>query len=128
MVKIRSGAKIFDDPKFWDDFLKVDPNAKNMDTKKWSMFVDWEEFFGRGRATGEFAKGPLDAVEEIQRSRSSGLFNNMSLGFPIDIEGDKEASSSHRPNMTSGETKNATGAAAFPRISQNENADAFEPE
>ncbi|KAH0746377.1 hypothetical protein KY285_008034 [Solanum tuberosum] len=66
------------------------------------MFVDWEEFFGRDRATGEFAKGLLDAVEEIQRSRSSGLFNNMSLGFPIDIEGDEEVGSSHRPNMNSG--------------------------
>ncbi|KAH0746210.1 hypothetical protein KY285_007867 [Solanum tuberosum] len=52
----------------------------------------------------------------------------MSLGFPIDIEGDEEAGSSHRPNMTSGEYENATGAAAFPRASQNENADAFEPE
>ncbi|KAK4711596.1 hypothetical protein R3W88_006109 [Solanum pinnatisectum] len=75
-----------------------------MDTKKWPMFVDWVEIFGRDRATGEFAEGPLDAVEEIQRSRSSGLFNNMSLGFPIDLDGDEEATS------------------------QNENADPFEPE
>ncbi|KAG5576636.1 hypothetical protein H5410_056770 [Solanum commersonii] len=48
--------------------MRVDPNAKNMDTKKWPMLMDWEEFFWRDRATGEFAKGPLDAVEEIQRS------------------------------------------------------------
>uniref|UniRef100_M1CJN2 RNase H family protein n=1 Tax=Solanum tuberosum TaxID=4113 RepID=M1CJN2_SOLTU len=37
----------------------------------------------------------------------------MSLGFPIDIEGDEEAGSSHRPNMSSGETENATGAVHF---------------
>ncbi|KAG5576637.1 hypothetical protein H5410_056771 [Solanum commersonii] len=52
----------------------------------------------------------------------------MSLGVPIDIEGYEEVGSSHKPNMTSGETENATGAAAFPSASQNENANAFEPE
>ncbi|KAH0709753.1 hypothetical protein KY290_011160 [Solanum tuberosum] len=59
MLKSRSGLGfqysdgtiIVDDPKFWDDFLKVDPNAKNMDIKKWPMFADWEEIFGRDRAT-----------------------------------------------------------------------------
>ncbi|KAG5573853.1 hypothetical protein H5410_063619 [Solanum commersonii] len=33
------------------DFNIVDPNAKNMDTKKWPMFANWEEIFGRDRAT-----------------------------------------------------------------------------
>ncbi|KAK6775897.1 hypothetical protein RDI58_026898 [Solanum bulbocastanum] len=99
-----------------------------MDTKKWPMLVDWEEIFGNDRATEEFAKGSLDAVEEIQRSQSLGLFNNMSLGFPIDLDGYEKAGSSHRPNMTSGETENVTVAAAFPGASQNENVDAFEPE
>ncbi|KAH0776355.1 hypothetical protein KY290_007766 [Solanum tuberosum] len=122
------GAIIVNDPKFWDDFLKVDPNAKSMDTKKWSMFVDWEEIFGRDRAIGEFAEGPLDVVEEIQSSQSSRLFSNMSLGFPIDLDGDEEACSSHRPNMTIGEVKNSIRATAFPGASQNENIDAFEPE
>ena len=47
------------------------------------MFVDWEEIFGKDRAIGEFAEGPLDAIEEIQMSQSSILFNDMSLGFPL---------------------------------------------
>ncbi|KAH0776638.1 hypothetical protein KY290_008049 [Solanum tuberosum] len=87
----------------------VDSNAKNMDTKKWPIFVDWEEIFGRDRATGDFAEGPLDVVEEIQRSQSSGLINNMRLGFLIDLDGDEEAGTSQRPNMTTGEAENATG-------------------
>ncbi|KAK6803852.1 hypothetical protein RDI58_001636 [Solanum bulbocastanum] len=111
MLKSRSGlgfqysdgAIIVDDPKFWDDFLKVDPSAKKMNKKKWPMFVDWEEIFGKDRATGEFAEGPLDAVEEIQRSQSSVPFNDMSLEFPIDLDGDEEAGSSHRPNVATGE-------------------------
>ncbi|KAK6794491.1 hypothetical protein RDI58_007944 [Solanum bulbocastanum] len=89
---------------------------------------DWEEIFGKDRATGEFAEGPLDAVKEIQRSQSSVLFNNVSLGFPIDLDGDEEAGSSHRPNVATGEAGNATGATTFPEASQNENAGAFEPE
>uniref|UniRef100_M1BAB8 RNase H family protein n=1 Tax=Solanum tuberosum TaxID=4113 RepID=M1BAB8_SOLTU len=48
--------------------------------------------------------------------------------FPIDLDGDEEAGSSHRPNMTTGEAENATGATAFPEASQNENAGSFEPE
>uniref|UniRef100_A0A3Q7ICG3 Myb/SANT-like domain-containing protein n=1 Tax=Solanum lycopersicum TaxID=4081 RepID=A0A3Q7ICG3_SOLLC len=136
MLKSRSGLGfqysdgpiIVDDPKFWDDFLKVDPNAKNMNTKKWPMFVDWEKIFGKDRATGEFAEGPLDAVEDIQRSQSSVMFNDMSLGYPIDLDGDEEAGSSHRPNVTKGEAGNSTGATTFPEASQNESAEAFEPE
>ncbi|KAH0688801.1 hypothetical protein KY289_016159 [Solanum tuberosum] len=121
------GAIIIDDPKFWDDFLKVDPNAKIMNTKKWPMFVDWEEIFGKDRATVEFAESPLDVVKEIQRSQSSVLFNDMSLGYPIDLDGNEETDSSHRPNVTTGEAGNATGAITFPEASQNENAGAFEP-
>ena len=92
------------------------------------MFVDWEKIFGKDRATGEFAEGPLDAVEDIQRSQSSVMFNDMSLGFPIDLDGDEEAGSSHRPNVTKGEAGNSTGATTFPEASQNESAEAFEPE
>ncbi|KAH0699039.1 hypothetical protein KY284_013254 [Solanum tuberosum] len=64
MLKSRSGlgfqyndgAIIVDDPKFWDDFLRVDLNAKNMNTKKWPMFVDWEEIFARIEQHGSLQK------------------------------------------------------------------------
>ncbi|KAK6780305.1 hypothetical protein RDI58_022489 [Solanum bulbocastanum] len=148
MLKSRSGlefqysdgAIIVDDPKFLDDFLKICTSSLVSEfveyvscglsttiTRK-PMFVDWEEIFGKDRATREFVEGPLDAVEEIQRSQSSVLFNDMSLGFPIDLDGDEEDGSSHRPNVATGEAGNATGATTFPEASQNESAGAFEPE
>ncbi|KAK6796261.1 hypothetical protein RDI58_003962 [Solanum bulbocastanum] len=64
---------IIDDPKEWDKFLKDEPGASNMNTKKWPLFADWKEIFGNDRATGEHAEGPLDAVEDILKSRISGL-------------------------------------------------------
>lgn len=38
----------------------------------------------------------------------------MILIFLIDLDGDEEINSSHRPNKTTGEAENATGAIAFP--------------
>ncbi|KAM3303585.1 hypothetical protein P3S67_014615 [Capsicum chacoense] len=122
------GAIIVDDPKFWDDFLKIDPNAKNMNTKKWPMFEDWEEIFGKDRATGEFAEGPLDAAEEIQRNQCPQLFNVMTLGFPLDVDGDEEDDASHKPNAATREPENVTGPTAFTGASENKNAGEFEAE
>ncbi|KAH0747417.1 hypothetical protein KY285_009074 [Solanum tuberosum] len=34
------GTIIIDDPKEWDKFLKDDPGASNMNTKKWPLFAD----------------------------------------------------------------------------------------
>ncbi|XP_059293012.1 uncharacterized protein LOC132046404 [Lycium ferocissimum] len=101
-----------------------------MNTRKWPMFEDWEEIFGKDRATGEFAEGPLDAAEDILRSQASGLSNDMSLGFPIDIDDEEEDDASHGPNIATEEAENAyarpsfTGASA----SEHEYAGAFENE
>uniref|UniRef100_M1CB19 RNase H family protein n=1 Tax=Solanum tuberosum TaxID=4113 RepID=M1CB19_SOLTU len=48
-------------------WFKVDPNVKSMNLKKGPLFADWEEIFGKDRATGKFAEGPEDDVEEIER-------------------------------------------------------------
>ena len=61
-----------------------------MNAKKWPMFEDWEEIFGMDRETGEFAEGPLDATEEIQKSQAPQHSNDMSLGFPIDVDLDDD--------------------------------------
>ncbi|KAH0633713.1 hypothetical protein KY284_036499 [Solanum tuberosum] len=84
------GTIIVDDPKHWIDFIKIDPPAKKMNTKKWPLFKDWEEIFGKDRATGEFVEGPLDATEEIQKSQAPQHSNDMSLGFLIDVDLDDE--------------------------------------
>ncbi|KAH0667432.1 hypothetical protein KY285_028638 [Solanum tuberosum] len=45
------GTIVVDDPKHWIDFIKIDPQTKKMNTKKWPLFEDWEEIFGKDRAT-----------------------------------------------------------------------------
>ncbi|KAK4724505.1 hypothetical protein R3W88_027284 [Solanum pinnatisectum] len=103
------GTIIIDDPKEWDKFLKDEPGASNMNTKKWPWFADWEEIFGKDRATGEHAEGPLDAVEDILNSRTSGLSTDMSLGFLINVDDDEyEYESSHGPNAPTEEAETDT--------------------
>jgi len=83
-----------------------------MNTKKWPLFKDWEEIFGKDRATGEFAEGPLDATEEIQKSQAPQHSNDMSLGFPIDVDlddDDEEENAYHSSKVSTEEAENATG-------------------
>ncbi|PHT29319.1 Glutamyl-tRNA(Gln) amidotransferase subunit B, chloroplastic/mitochondrial [Capsicum baccatum] len=101
---------LIDDPTFWDNFLKAEPKAKNMNTKKWPMFEDWEEIFGKDRATGEFVEAPLDAIEEIQKSRTPQLCNDMSLGFLINVDDEEEDATE---SSSFGGAENATGTNVF---------------
>ncbi|KAF3624001.1 putative ABC transporter B family member 25-like [Capsicum annuum] len=89
---------------------RAKPKAKNMNTKKWPMFEDWEEIFGKDRATGEFAEAPLDVIEEIHKSRTPQLCNDMSLGFLIDVDDEEEAE-----DATELRAENATGPSVFTR-------------
>ncbi|KAF3680696.1 putative ABC transporter B family member 25-like [Capsicum annuum] len=92
---------------------RAKPKAKNMNTKKWPMFEDWEEIFGKDRATGEFAEAPLDAIEEIHKSRTPQLCNDMSLGFLIDVDDEEEGEVYHSSKIGTGEAENAAGHSAF---------------
>ncbi|XP_069153267.1 uncharacterized protein [Solanum lycopersicum] len=111
------GTIIVDDPKHWIDFIKIDPQAGKMNAKKWPMFEDWEEIFGKDRATGEFAEAPLDATEEIQKSQAPQHSNDMSLGFPIDVDLDddeeEEENVYHSSKVGTEEAENATGQGEF---------------
>ncbi|PHU25394.1 hypothetical protein BC332_03726 [Capsicum chinense] len=89
----------------------AEPKAKNMNTKKWPMFEDWEEIFGKNRATGEFTEAPLDAIEEIQKSRTPQLCNDMSLRFLVDDK--EEGDVYHSTKIGTGEAENAAGNSAF---------------
>ncbi|KAG5625147.1 hypothetical protein H5410_010365 [Solanum commersonii] len=95
------GTLIVDDPKHWIDFIK-----------------DWEEIFGKDRATGEFAEGLLDATEEIQKSQAPQHSNDMSLGFLIDVdldddEEEEEENAYHSSKIGTEEAENATGQDEF---------------
>ncbi|PHU07416.1 hypothetical protein BC332_23905 [Capsicum chinense] len=84
-----------------------------MNTKKWPMFEDWEEIFDKDRATGEFAEAPLDTTKEIQKSLTPQFCNDMSLGFPIDVDDEEEDGAYHSSKVDIGEAENATGHSAF---------------
>ncbi|XP_015166373.1 uncharacterized protein [Solanum tuberosum] len=117
------GTIIIDDPKEWDKFLKDDPGASNMNTKKWPLFADWEEIFGKDRATGEHAEGPLDAVEDILKSQTSRLSTDMSLGFLINVDDDEyEDEASHGPNAPAEEAENTDTRHNFTQTTENEYA------
>ncbi|KAH0696134.1 hypothetical protein KY290_013500 [Solanum tuberosum] len=119
------GTIIVDNPKHWIDFIKIDPPAKKMNTKKWPLFKDWEEIFGKDRATREFVEGPLDATEEIQKSQAPQHSNDMSLGFLIDVdldddddddeeeEEEEEENAYHNSKIGTEEAENATGQDEF---------------
>ncbi|KAG5626068.1 hypothetical protein H5410_011286 [Solanum commersonii] len=55
--RYNDGTILVDDPKAWDDFIKVDPYAKSMTFKKWPLFANWEEIFRKDGATEQSAEG-----------------------------------------------------------------------
>ncbi|XP_057766827.1 uncharacterized protein LOC130987196 [Salvia miltiorrhiza] len=54
------------DAELWAEILKVDPNARKMNTKSWPHLEAWKEIFGKDRATGLAAEDAADAVNEMQ--------------------------------------------------------------
>ncbi|KAG5596310.1 hypothetical protein H5410_037542 [Solanum commersonii] len=101
------GTIIVDNPKHWIGFIKIDPQDKKMNIKKWPLFEDWEEIFGQ-----------LDATEEIQKSQAPQHSNDRSLGFPIDVDLDdddeeEEENVYHNSKVGTEEAENATGQGGF---------------
>ncbi|KAG5616407.1 hypothetical protein H5410_016231 [Solanum commersonii] len=98
LVKSRSGLGfrysdgtiLVEDPKAWDDFIKVDPYAKSMTFRKWPLFVDWEEIFRKDGATEQSAEGPEVGVQEIERIEAQ-VANDMSFEFPIIVVDEDDA-------------------------------------
>ncbi|KAK4732675.1 hypothetical protein R3W88_025663 [Solanum pinnatisectum] len=58
------GNILVDDPKAWDDFIKVDSYAKSMTFKKWPLFADWKEIFRKDGATEQSAEGTEVGVQD----------------------------------------------------------------
>ncbi|KAJ8569612.1 hypothetical protein K7X08_006189 [Anisodus acutangulus] len=101
-------------------WFKADPNAKKMNFKKWPLFADWEEIFGKDRATGEFTEGLEDAVEEIERTEAQEVPNDMSLGFPIIVVDEDDASATIEDQAAQEEPNVSTGATQSPFTTQDE--------
>ncbi|XP_049406263.1 uncharacterized protein LOC125869906 [Solanum stenotomum] len=112
------GIILVDDPKAWDDLIKVDPNAKSMDLRKCQLFADWKEIFGKDRATGEFAEGQEDTVEEIERIEAQEITNGMSVGFPIVVVEVDDPSDTREDQTAQEEPNVSTGATQSPFTAQ----------
>lgn len=58
MVKI-------DSEQVWEEYVSSHGEAKGMLNKPFPYYEDWLFLFGKDRATGEFAEGPVDAMAAI---------------------------------------------------------------
>ncbi|KAH0636944.1 hypothetical protein KY289_036859 [Solanum tuberosum] len=118
LVKSRSGLGfrysdgtiLVEDPKAWDDFIKVDPYAKSMTFRKWPLFVDWEEIFRKDGATEQSAKGPEVGVQEIERIEAQEVANDMSFEFPIIVVDEDDAPAKKEDQIAQGEPSVSVGA------------------
>ncbi|KAH0644616.1 hypothetical protein KY284_032500 [Solanum tuberosum] len=96
------GSILVDDPKAWDDLIKL-------------LHVLVLYFL---RATGEFAKGPEDVIEEIERIEAQEINNDMSMGFPIVVIDVDDASGKREDQATQEEPNVSTGATQSPFTAQ----------
>ncbi|KAH0733322.1 hypothetical protein KY289_004510 [Solanum tuberosum] len=85
------GSILVDDPKAWDDLIKVDPYAKSMTFKKWPLFANWEEIFRKDGATEQSIEGPEVGVQEIEIIEAQEVANDMSFEFPIIVVDEDDA-------------------------------------
>ncbi|KAH0636692.1 hypothetical protein KY289_036607 [Solanum tuberosum] len=93
------GSILVDDPKAWDDLIKI---------------------FGKDRATGEFAEGPEDVVETIERIEAQEITDGTSVGFPIDVVDVDDASGTREDQAAQEEPNVSPGAIQSPFTAQDE--------
>ncbi|KAL8498316.1 hypothetical protein ACS0TY_021584 [Phlomoides rotata] len=51
----------------WEAQKKADPHVKGMRFKSWPYYEQWQDIFGRDRATGEHAVAAIDIVNDMLR-------------------------------------------------------------
>ncbi|KAG5572168.1 hypothetical protein H5410_061934 [Solanum commersonii] len=108
--RYNDGTILVEDPKAWDDFIKVDPYTKSMKFKKWPLFTDWEEIFRKDGATEQFAEGPEVGVQEIERIEAQEVSNDMSFEFPIIVIDEDDAPAKKEDQIAQGEPSVSDGA------------------
>ncbi|KAG8380632.1 hypothetical protein BUALT_Bualt06G0035900 [Buddleja alternifolia] len=52
----------------WDNYVKIDANARTMRHKSWPLFDDWCEIFRKDRAIGENAESFDDVAKELENN------------------------------------------------------------
>ncbi|KAL8479005.1 hypothetical protein ACS0TY_030775 [Phlomoides rotata] len=85
----------------WEQQKKADPKVSSLRYKSWPYYCDWQEIFGRDRATGEGAAFVKDYIAEMQKktNRAKGGIDDITLDSafvePVDTptyEGDNTES------------------------------------
>ncbi|KAL8470859.1 hypothetical protein ACS0TY_033435 [Phlomoides rotata] len=56
----------------WEAQQKADPHLKGMRFKSWPYFEQWQDIFGRDRATGEHAAAAINIVNDMLRYSQTG--------------------------------------------------------
>ncbi|PIM99806.1 hypothetical protein CDL12_27693 [Handroanthus impetiginosus] len=56
----------------WDNYVKVDPNARTMRFKSFPFYPSWCDIFGKDRATGEHAQNCQDAADSLLNNNNVG--------------------------------------------------------
>ncbi|KAH0636691.1 hypothetical protein KY289_036606 [Solanum tuberosum] len=108
--RYNDGTILVEDPKGWDDFIKVDPYAKSMTFKKWPLFADWEEIFHKDGATEQSVEGPEVGVQEIERIEAQEVANDMPFEFPIIVVDEDDAPAKKEDQIAQGEPSVSAGA------------------
>ncbi|KAL8476051.1 hypothetical protein ACS0TY_028645 [Phlomoides rotata] len=58
----------------WESKKKADPHVKGMRFKSWSYYLQWQDIFGKDRATREHTADAMDIVNDMLRSTETGEF------------------------------------------------------
>ncbi|PIN23479.1 hypothetical protein CDL12_03796 [Handroanthus impetiginosus] len=76
----------------WDNYVKVDPNARTMRYKSFPLYPSWYKIFGKDRATGEHIEDCNDAADELQKNNNTEADEYMPRGFDTNFQifGDDE--------------------------------------
>ncbi|KAL8470142.1 hypothetical protein ACS0TY_032856 [Phlomoides rotata] len=56
----------------WESKKKADPHVKGMGFKSWPYYLQWQDIFGKDRATREHAADAIDIVNDMLRSTETG--------------------------------------------------------
>ncbi|KAL8468579.1 hypothetical protein ACS0TY_031683 [Phlomoides rotata] len=86
----------------WEAQQKVDPHLKGMRYKSWPYYLQWQDIFGKDRATGENAMDAIDIVNEFLRNsytgESASVDKNNTVGdIPEHVEENTPVSKSSEP-------------------------------
>ncbi|GFS29625.1 hypothetical protein Acr_00g0007560 [Actinidia rufa] len=92
--------------KKWKKAMR-DTELKNLRNKQLSFYDDWCIIFGKDRAIGEFAEGPTDAVENLEKEadNNNGMPQQSGGGVGVEIDFSMSVTNPSSSNSEKGKKK-----------------------